>query len=114
MGFFKFILFVEDKVEASDLSDAVWRFANNIDPKRDHFLYDDKSSHRSMIGLDGTRKSRALDGFERDWPNIIASTEATIASVDEKWKSLNIGEFIKSPSLKYSQQLYAGNATVKE
>ena len=114
LGFFKFILFVEDKVEASDLSDAVWRFANNIDPKRDHFLYDDKSSHRSMIGLDGTRKSRALDGFERDWPNIIASTEATIASVDEKWKSLNIGEFIKSPSLKYSQQLYAGNATVKE
>ena len=114
LEFFKFVLFVEDKVEASDLSDAMWRFANNIDPKRDHFLYDNKLSHRSMIGLDGTRKSRALDGFERDWPNIIASTSATIAAVDEKWENLNIGEFIKSPSLKYSQQLYAGNATVKE
>jgi hypothetical protein len=36
------------------------------------------------LGLDGTRKTRELDNFQRDWPNIIVADEATIAAVDRK------------------------------
>ncbi len=43
------------------------------------------------MGFDGTRKTRALDNFQRDWPNIIVADEKTIRSVDEKWASLNLG-----------------------
>jgi 4-hydroxy-3-polyprenylbenzoate decarboxylase len=40
------------------------------------------------MGLDGTIKSRSLDGFQRDWPNIIVASDSTIETVDKKWNSL--------------------------
>src|SRR6476646_318934 len=33
----KMIVYVEDTVNANDLSVALWRFCNNLDPKRDQF-----------------------------------------------------------------------------
>ena len=36
--------------------------------------------------------------------------DQTIASVDKKWPDLNIGEFIKSPSLKFKAQMYGAEA----
>ena len=68
----------------------------------------------SHLGLDGTRKTKEFDNFHRDWPNIIAANDATIKAVDAKWAQLEIGEFIKSPSLKYKNQLYKGGAVVME
>ena len=65
------------------------------------------------MGLDGTRKTKELDGFQRDWPNIIVADEATIEAVDAKWESLNIGEFLPSPSLKFASQVYGPSATVE-
>lgn len=35
----------------------------------------------------------------RAWPNPVASSEVTIKKVDEKWKSLGLGDCIPSPSL---------------
>src|SRR4030095_7328135 len=35
----KMILYVEHTVDANDLATALWRFCNNLDPKRDHLLY---------------------------------------------------------------------------
>ena len=67
----------------------------------------------SCIGLDGTFKSMELDGFKRDWPNIIVADDATIKSVDEKWNDLNIGAFIPSPSLKFKSQMYGDEAVAK-
>jgi 4-hydroxy-3-polyprenylbenzoate decarboxylase len=64
------------------------------------------------MGLDGTRKTKELDNFQRDWPNIIAADDATIKAVDEKWNSLGIGNFIPSPSLKFKGQLYGEEAVV--
>ena len=54
-----------------------------------------------------------LDDFEREWPNILASDEATIKHIDEIWDKLGLGKFIVSPSLKYRKQLYAGGAVAK-
>lgn len=114
----KMILYVEQTVNPFNLGAALWRLCNNLDPKRDHVLYEAASKNYAgkvfaCIGLDGTRKTREFDGFERDWPNIIVADDATIRSVDNKWNQLNIGTFISSPSLQYKNQMYGEEAAVE-
>jgi 4-hydroxy-3-polyprenylbenzoate decarboxylase len=111
----RMILYVEHTVNPHDLTTALWRFCNNLDPKRDHILYKgpvaaDPSKTFACMGFDGTRKTREYDNFQRDWPNIIVADEKTIESVDKKWTDLGIGPFIASPSLKFREQLYGENA----
>jgi 4-hydroxy-3-polyprenylbenzoate decarboxylase len=116
----KMILYIEHTVDAQDLSVALWRFCNNLDPKRDSLLFKKEinssgngiSKYSACMGLDGTRKTRELDDFQRDWPNIIVADEKTIRSVDERWDSFGLGEFIPSPSLKFRDQLYGEEAVV--
>lgn len=112
----KMILYVEHTVDANDLAVALWRFCNNLDPKRDSMLV--KSTlpdgrYIACMGFDGTIKTKELDGFQRDWPNIIVSDDATIRSVDNKWGQLNAGPFIPSPSLKFKKQVYGEEAVVQ-
>jgi len=126
----KMILYVEHTVDANDLPTALWRFCNNLDPKRDHMLCEmgpkmeesDKEINvtrqtsnvksSSCMGFDGTRKTKEFDDFHRDWPNIIVADDTTIKAVDEKWDSLGIGKFIPSPSLKFKKQIYGEEAAV--
>ncbi len=113
----KMILYVEHTVDPQDLTTALWRFCNNLDPKRDALVFqrsrlDNPLLNFSCLGLDGTRKTRDLDNFQRDWPNIIVADDATIAAVDRKWDALGIGPFLSSPSLKYRNQLYGKEAAV--
>jgi 4-hydroxy-3-polyprenylbenzoate decarboxylase len=105
----KLICYVEHTVKADDIADVLWRFCNNLDPKRDHFYAGTK---KNILGLDGTRKSKKLDNFDRPWPNIIVADDETIAKIDKKWGDLGLGEKIISPSLRYKTQLYGGDATV--
>jgi 4-hydroxy-3-polyprenylbenzoate decarboxylase len=115
-GGIKMVLYVEHTVDPNDLSIALWRFCNNLDPKRDSELVRvelaDGVAYDACLGLDGTRKTRAFDGFQRDWPNIIVANEQTIQSVDAKWDTLGIGPFIASPSLKFKDQMYGEEAVV--
>lgn len=111
----KMILYIEHTVDANDLTVALWRFCNNLDPRRDHFITSkssntDPSKYYACIGFDGTLKTKEYDDFYRDWPNIIVADDATIASVDEKWNKLGLGEFIPSPSLKFKGQMYGKEA----
>lgn len=110
----KIIIYLEHTIDISDLADAVWRFSNNVDPKRDAFTVnansDDEISH---VGFDGTRKTLAFDGFNRDWPNILANTQEVIDTIDAKWDKLGLGPLIKSPSIKYLKQIYEGGAVAK-
>jgi len=69
--------------------------------------------YEHCLGFDGTRKTKELDDFHRDWPNIIVADEATIKAVDEKWEQLEIGQFISSPSLKFQSQMYGEEAVVQ-
>ena len=111
----KMILYVEHTVDANDLATALWRFCNNLDPKRDHFFGHRSSDngHRiTVIGFDGTRKTKDMDNFQRDWPNIIIASDATINSVNEKWHDIGATEFIPSPSLKFRNQIYGAGAVV--
>ncbi|SCC22312.1 4-hydroxy-3-polyprenylbenzoate decarboxylase [Chitinophaga costaii] len=111
----KMILYLEHTVDVNDLASSLWRFCNNLDPKRDNFVVrytnaDGKTV--SGIGLDGTLKTKAFDNFQRDWPNIIVADDKTIASVDAKWPFLGLGGFVASPSHKYKQQMYGTEAIV--
>jgi 4-hydroxy-3-polyprenylbenzoate decarboxylase len=112
MSGIKMILYVEHTVNANDLPTALWRFCNNLDPKRDNMLFKVPGAH-SCIGFDGTRKTKEFDDFHRDWPNIIVADQQTIKAVDEKWEKLGIGQFIPSPSLKFKSQLYGEEAAVQ-
>ncbi|MBS1668839.1 MAG: menaquinone biosynthesis decarboxylase [Bacteroidetes bacterium] len=114
----KMVLYVEHTVNAKDLPTAFWRFCNNLDPKRDQILYQASSKTNpqkniACMGLDGTRKTKEFDNFQRDWPNIIVANEETIKSVDEKWDRLGLGSFIASPSLKFKDQMYGEEAVVE-
>ncbi len=108
-GNVKVVIFVESSVDVNDVADSVWRFTNNTDPKRDHFIFTDKNGV-GHIAFDGTRKTKELDGFYRDWPNILASDEETILRIDTIWEKLGLGKFIASPSLKYRRQMYGSGA----
>lgn len=113
----KMILYVEHTVDARDLPVALWRFCNNLDPKRDNCLVEkpftkDARKRTACLGLDGTIKTRELDGFQRDWPNIIVANDETIAAVDAKWSQLGLGAFLPSPSLKFKSQIYGEEAAV--
>lgn len=123
----KVVIFLEHTMDINDTADAVWRFSNNVDPKRDHFIHETNTqpnqgtSHKTQtsnlkpitIFFDGTRKTLDYDEFSRDWPNILASDIKTIERIDTIWTKLGLGDFIKSPSLKYRQQLYDGGAIAK-
>jgi 4-hydroxy-3-polyprenylbenzoate decarboxylase len=111
----KIILYVEHTVDPNDLTTALWRFCNNLDPKRDHFHFQRPSRSQtskifSCMGLDGTRKTKDWDDFQRDWPNIIVADDATIMRVDQKWNQLGIGPLIPSPSRKFTRQMYGEDA----
>ena len=116
----KMILYVEHTVDANDLPIALWRFCNNLDPKRDYQVCKMPArnsepgtpNYSACIGFDGTRKTKEFDDFNRAWPNIIVADDATIKAVDAKWADLHIGEFIPSPSLKFKAQLYGEEAVV--
>jgi 4-hydroxy-3-polyprenylbenzoate decarboxylase len=115
----KIVLYVEHTVDPNDLPVALWRFCNNLDPKRDSTLVDSPSSFGkdkrfACLGLDGTRKTKELDDFDRDWPNIIVADERTIAAIDNKWELLGLGPLIPSPSLKFRDQLYGEEAVGKQ
>ncbi len=111
----KVVIFLEHTIDIQDIADSVWRFANNVDPKRDSFVVEsDSALHPSHVAFDGTRKTKEHDGFQRDWPNILASDEQTIKRVDEIWSKLGLGKFIASPSLKYRTQLYKGGAVAED
>lgn len=110
----KVLIFLEHTMDISDIADAVWRFSNNFDPRRDHFNFPSQHENEvNHVAYDGTRKLKDLDDFHRDWPNILVSDQATIDRVDALWDKLGLGKFIKSPSLKYAKQLYKGGAVAE-
>ncbi len=111
----KAVIFLEHTVDLNYMNEVIWRFTNNIDPRRDSYIVEapDKQSI-SHIGVDATQKTRTYDEFERDWPNIIVMDEETTKKIDQKWNELGLGEFIPSPSDHYRPQIYNKGPIAKE
>jgi len=108
----KFIVFIEPLISPYDLMSVVWRSANNVEPARDCNLIAN-ASHKKVLVIDATMKNKKYDNFKKDWPNIITSNAETIALVDQKWETYGLGGFIKSPSLKYTSEIYNEGESVQ-
>jgi 4-hydroxy-3-polyprenylbenzoate decarboxylase len=108
IGNTRFVIYLDDTNDVSDLRDVVWRASNNMDARRDALV------GTKVLGIDATMKTKKFDDFDRDWPNIIVMDEATIKQVDDMWDKLGLGPLLQSPSHKYRPQLYKGGAVVEE
>ena len=96
------IVYVDQEAVGIRIADIVWLAANNIDPLRDCF-YSFNTNGQTVLpmAIDGTGKSLAVDGFKRQWPNVLVMDDKTISEIDSQWSKLGLGPFISSPSLNY-------------
>lgn len=109
----KCLCFLDPDVDIMQIPETVWRFSNNLDPKRDAVFISDADF--GQIAFDATRKTLAIDGFKRDWPNIVTSNKETIEKIDALWNKLGLSDSYKeSPSRKFLPKLYEGGAVAKE
>jgi 4-hydroxy-3-polyprenylbenzoate decarboxylase len=107
----KFVVFVDDAVQISNIFDVVWVTGNNIDPTRDTIIK--KTETLSSIYIDATSKIYK-NTFKRQWPNPVVMNKETIKLVDEKWEKYFNQTFIESPSKKYSKLLIGEGAIVQK
>jgi 4-hydroxy-3-polyprenylbenzoate decarboxylase len=103
----RMLIAVGHPADPADYFTVAWQLLGNSDPARDHSFLAGES-----ILIDGTIKAYRKGGFPRRWPNVVCSSEDTILAVDNKWESLGLGNFIKSPSLKTRMLLRSGNEEV--
>lgn len=107
----KMIVLYDKEVDITDSRMMAWLGSGNIDPLRDCFIQ--KSNGSSMLFVDATRKNKSSDEHLREWPNVIVSSDETINEIDSKWKSLDLGDFISSPSLKYKKLIINKGPSIK-
>ena len=80
---FKIVLAFDEDVDVKNISYAIWKFFNNVDPKRDfHFI-------EGKLGIDATRKWKE-EGYHREWPNEIKMTVEVKRKIDEMWEKLGM------------------------
>lgn len=99
MMFAKMIVVVDSDVDVQNYRELLWRVGNNISPARDVFFTEgpidslDHSSplpdYGSKMGIDATRKLPS-EGFNREWPEVIAMNEEVKRKVDAMWKELGL------------------------
>ena len=95
----KFVIVVDDDIDARDWKEVIWAMSTRMDPARDTTLtentpidYLDFASPVSglggKIGLDATNK---MEGeTDREWGELITMDENIKNTVDEKWVRLKI------------------------
>lgn len=72
------VIVLEGHVDLTNISIVMWKFLNNIDPKRDfHF-------EGERLGIDATKKFRE-EGYQQNWPEEIEMTAEIKTKVDIKW-----------------------------
>ncbi|PIQ95584.1 MAG: menaquinone biosynthesis decarboxylase [Nitrospinae bacterium CG11_big_fil_rev_8_21_14_0_20_56_8] len=71
----------EPHVDIRSLSQSMWKFFSNLDPRRDfHFTGE-------RLGIDVSRK-RPEEGHRQTWPDEIEMSDEIRKQVDEKWSRL--------------------------
>lgn len=64
----KMILYVEHTVDVNDLPTALWRFCNNLDPKRDHVLNKEQGMSNKEQGI--SNKEQGISNEEQGTSNL--------------------------------------------
>ena len=88
MEFNKFLIVVDEDVDANDVSKVAWKVFNNIDAKRDIVISevnneDNNFGHR--IGIVATKKWRG-EGHNREWPDDISMCDEIKEKVTKRWR----------------------------
>ncbi|MFV0483182.1 MAG: menaquinone biosynthesis decarboxylase [Bacteroidales bacterium] len=96
---YSIVVMFDKAVPIEDTFSALWVLMGNIDPKRDIYFSD------KMIVIDATSKKQESHNFKRQWPNVVISDSKTIEKIDERWDELNLGDFVVSPSKKYTEMM---------
>ena len=92
-----FIVIFDKRAKNMSDEELLWLGAANTEPSRDFVL------RGATLFIDARPKyPKASDKTPSRWPNIVTADEATIALVDKKWSDYGIGDFISSPSERYS------------
>ena len=100
----KFVVIAEGNIDIHNFFNLVWTVSNHTEPQRDSIVKD------NVLFINGTRKTKEHDGFERDWPNPVVMDDKTITRIDEIWERLGIGGFIESPSKLHKKQMSGAEA----
>jgi len=95
--FSKIIVVVDKDVDVHDEAEVAWIVGTHIDPERDILFTrgplddlenaSDLPAYGSKMGIDATRKW-ASEGFRREWPRRVRTTEAAAARAAEIWARL--------------------------
>lgn len=97
-------------VDESDLrfgfGEMVWVATANSDPARDAALVN------GALVIDGRTKPSGDSLNPARFPNVVASSGETVALVDIRWPEYRIGEFIGSPSDRYSLLIQSDRAEI--
>jgi len=75
------LLVLEAHVDLKNTSQVLWKLFNNLDPKRDIQIADQR------IGIDVTRKLPE-EGYRQNWPDEIVMSDEIIQKVDKKWRPI--------------------------
>jgi 4-hydroxy-3-polyprenylbenzoate decarboxylase len=95
----KFVIVVDDDIDARNWQDVIWAMTTRMDPARDTVLIENTpidyldfaspvSGLGSKVGLDATNKWPGET--VREWGRPIAMTEAVRLKIDQLWDSLGI------------------------
>ena len=103
----KLICIFDDEVDIDDFEMCLWLVGGNVDPACDCRI------NNGGLVIDARCKA-GCNGFHRQWPNVLCMSDSVIASIDEKWDRLGLGEFVPSPSLKYKSLVKSEGPMVKE
>ncbi len=106
-------MLVDEPLDLEDIEMVVWYCLNNIDARRDLVVIPRLRNSNAILVVDGRKKKKGLRGFVRDWPNVIISSEKTIAAIDNLWEKLKIGNFVSSPSLRFRKLVENDGAEAK-
>lgn len=101
-----YIVFVDLTTISLDPEELLWFCAGNTDPERDIKLVD------GVLIADCRTKSPYREGYPKRVPNVVASSKDTIEFVDKRWTEYGLGEFVESPSIKFSALVISAKAEV--
>ena len=95
----KFVIVIDDDLDARDWNDVIWAISTNMDPARDVTLIEDtpidyldfaspEPSLGSKMGMDATAKK--FPETKREWGRKIRMTDDVIEEVTKKWKQYGL------------------------
>ncbi len=97
----KIILWIDSEFNPNDIYYSLWLIGNNTNPIRDAAILTSQKYQYNILSIDGTKKTKDIDNYQKKWPQIIVMDKKTIEQVDNNWYKYGFNEFIKSPSLRF-------------